>query len=528
LGSALLVKALGGSEWGMAIAGAGAMTSPYLSVWLLHPHGSTYVWLPWLLLSIEKKSHWAVALTTSALLMGGHPQTALHALGFATLWWVWRSRQWMFVLSLFTGCCLSAPIIGPFIEEVIRSTTLAHHGNLSLNPAQLFDLIWPGWHGHPTEESWTLNPMSWSDGRLHPGLGVLSLGLWSLFRQCRLARGLIGIWLLAIVAAVWGLPGPINDARLGSMGALFMCLSAGIAPVKRWAPLAFGLVVSTGIWAGWNDQGSLSKDQHDPKPAPWTQKLAEHVGDGRVIGLGWALQPNTGALVGLSDLRGYDLPVSEDAERLQMALNPFPVRPWFRIDEMPQKALLRFSSVRAVVSPNPLPSPLNLGDAPLFAQSVEQSMPRAWLATGARLVRSPDQSINWLKTDPDAPSRPPVEALAEPFGLNGRIIEVNHLTITTRTVEFSVDAPQKGIAVIADAWHPGWHVEVDGKSAQSLRVGGVFRGVLLAAGQHHVRWRFTPRGWSVGWFLFLLGMVSLFTPLSITTWDNKNVRDRPT
>lgn len=508
-GSALLVRTLGGGVWGMAIAGAGAMTSPYLSVWLLHPHGATIVWFPWILLALERRSHWGLALTTAGLLMGGHPQTALHVLGITFAWWAWRIRSFGLLVSILTGGLLAAPILAPFVEEVARSATLAHHGSGHLHPTQLLDLVWPGWHGHPATETWTLRHLSWSDGRLHPGLGILALGVWGLWKRHPLARGVFVLWAVCVACSVVGLPGPIKHARLGSIGALLLVFLAGCLPLKRWPAALFAGVVTTGIWAGLHDQGSLPPERHDPSSAPWTQHLKSIVGDGRVIGLSWALQPNTGALAGLSDLRGYDLPVSHDTERLQMALNPHPVRPWFRIDTMPGTPLLRFASVQAVLSTKAMKPDLDIGEAPLFAQRVENSMPRVWLATGARPVDTPEQAIQWIQRDEDAPSRPPVEKLTHSLGLEGTVHPVSDLRFSTRTVSFTARAPSRAIAVISDAWHPGWRVEVNQKPATSLRVGGAFRGVAISAGESAVRWTFSPRSWFWGWILFGMGVLSL-------------------
>ena len=65
---------------------------------------------------------------------------------------------------------------------------------------------------------------------------------------------------------------------------------------------------------------------------------------------------------------------------------------------------------------------------------------------------------------------------------------------TRRTVAFTTSASVGGLAVLTDAWHPGWTVNVDGQPAVAPRVGGVFRGVLLSPGEHRVEWRFEP--WS--------------------------------
>jgi hypothetical protein len=513
LGSACLAGQLGASVWGRAIAGAGGMTAPFISVWLLHPHAATAVWLPWILLALERRSTWGTALATAAIAMGGHPQTALHIGLLTTAWFCLRIRWWKGLYWVGAGSLLAAPIWLPFIEEVSRSATLAAHGGNTLAPAQLLDLLWPGWHGHPAIETWSRREWSWADGRIHPGIGVAILALWSTRHTA--GRVIVFIWLAAVIAAVTGLPGPVNHARLAGIAAGLLPIAAGLKINTRLAPFLFALVVSTGIWAGHHDQSSSPPEIHDPAPAPWTQRLREHVGDGRVIGLSWALQPNTGALVGLSDLRGYDLPVSQDTERLQMALSPRPIRPWFQIDALPSTSLLRFSAVRAVLLPSPGQGDLDIGSAPLSARRVEQSGPRAWKSTGARRVDSPEAGIELLKRDPTAAAHPPIEGSTGGLPETGQVVAVRNLKLGLRTVSFDVEGETAGIAVLADAWHPGWVVRVDGEPSQALRVGGVFRGVAVGSGPHQVTWRFEPWGWRWGWYFFWTGCAALIGPLSM-------------
>lgn len=511
LGSALLIRAMGFGHWSAAIAGAGAMTSPFISVWLLHPHAATAVWLPWILLALERRSGWATALATAGLLMGGHPQTALHVGMLAMAWTVWRVRWSHGLYWVLCGALISAAIWLPFVEEVSRSATVSTHGGNTLAWGQLLDLVWPGWHGHPATESWSRPGWSWADGHIHPGLGVLMLAIAA--TRGPLGRVIAGIWLTAVVLSVTGLPGPVNHARLAGIAGLLLPIGAATITRTRWAPLLFTVVLASGLWTIRHDQSSLPADAHNPSPAAWTQTLRDHVGSGRIIGLGWAVQPNTGALAGLSDLRGYDLPVSRDTERLQMALNPRPVRPWFRIDSQPSTSLLRFAAVRAIVSPEPIFPQLDLGQAPIFAASVAGPSVRAWKATGARETASPDVALKQIIDDPDASAHPPVESTGMGLPTDGTSTAASNAVHGFRETTFTVDGPLPGLAVLSDAWHPGWTVEVDGERATPLRVGGVFRGVAVGPGEHSVRWWFDPWGWRWGRSLSWLGVIALLIPI---------------
>ena len=505
-GCAALARQLGASHWGATIAGTGGMTAPFVSVWLLHPHAATAAWWPWLLLAIERRSGLGVAMASAAVCAGGHPQTAAHILAMSGLWWIFRSRWWGALYWGVAGLLIAAPIWLPFAEELARSATISHHGGNALAPRQLLDLVWPGWLGHPVTETWTSSPLSWADGRIHPGIGVMLLCLRTIRSRPSGLRAITIIWTVAIGLALVGTLGPINNARLASLAGLLLAVLAGLAKNGRWTPMVWVLVLISGLWATRHDQGTLPPERHDPTPAPWTEVLKETVGEGRIIGLSWAVQPNTGALAGLSDLRGYDLPVSVDTERLQTALNPRPVRPWFRIDSLPSIHLLRFAGVRAVVSTNAIAPSIDLGQAPVFARAVEEALPRAWLATAATPVPTPEASIRRIVSDPSAPGSPPIEGLVERLSGPGSVLAVQNLRHTTTTSSFTTDAPVPTIAVLSDAWHPGWTVHVDGEKATPLRVGGIFRGVRLPAGSHTVIWSFAPWSWRTGCKLFFLGL----------------------
>jgi hypothetical protein len=85
---------------------------------------------------------------------------------------------------------------------------------------------------------------------------------------------------------------------------------------------------------------------------------------------------------------------------------------------------------------------------------------------------------------------------------------VTHDVSATR-VEQDVTACAPGAVVLADAWYPGWSVEVDGKKAQSLRAWGFVRAVQVEAGPHHVRWSYEPLSFRIGAALSILALIAL-------------------
>ncbi len=121
---------------------------------------------------------------------------------------------------------------------------------------------------------------------------------------------------------------------------------------------------------------------------------------------------------------------------------------------------------------------------------------------------SPEQSIQLLLTA--TPDSPPVEALTGTWPRQGHVEPSTAFSRSSRSVSFAFNGPQPGVAILSDSWHPGWTVTVNGKTAVPLRVGGVFRGVVVPAGNQVVVWRFAPWGWTVGLWLFALGIFGLF------------------
>lgn len=511
LGAALLVARLGAGPLGAMVGGAAAALGPYPMVWLLHPHAATFAWIPWLLWATERRSAAGVALACLGLVGGGHPETAAHGLLFAGAWALVRARDWRVVWGLVLGGLVSSPLWLPLAELLGRSATLGAHGGNTLATGQLLDVLWPNANGHPAGEGYTGGGV-WADGVVHPGLAALALGLWGA-RRPGPGRWLAGAWGLCLVGAWLGLPGPMNHARLGGMGALWLALGAGLA--LRDLPRAAGAVavvavIGSGLWARGLDQGTVAPEVHDPAPAPWTQALVALTGEGRVAGLGWALQPNTGALVGLKDLRGYDLPVPASWERLARRLDPRLARPWYPIDQATESTLnqLRFAGVRYLLSEQPVGrlKAVDVGTAPVGVYALAPDATRAWLTTVTSEAPSADAALDMVSRDRLARQRPPVEGLTAMRGTPG----ITPLVLTHDQpwlVGMKVDVQEPTLLVLADTWDPHWAALVDGEWHDVLRVGGYYRGVVVPAGTQRVEFQYRCWPWEAGLHLARLGLL---------------------
>lgn len=78
----------------------------------------------------------------------------------------------------------------------------------------------------------------------------------------------------------------------------------------------------------------------------------------------------------------------------------------------------------------------------------------------------------------------------KPYGSPARIT-VDEDTL----VEVEAELPEPGMLVLADSFYPGWVATVDGAAREILPANHLFRGVLLPAGSHRVRFAYEP--WTV-------------------------------
>ena len=102
-------------------------------------------------------------------------------------------------------------------------------------------------------------------------------------------------------------------------------------------------------------------------------------------------------------------------------------------------------------------------------------------------------------------------------GCSARLVSVsaNHVTLDAST-------ENGGRLVLADLAFPGWKVSVNGESAESLVVDGMFRAVDIGPGASTVNWKYQPA--SVLWG----ALISLLTVVTIAAVAHRRLRHRPT
>jgi uncharacterized membrane protein YfhO len=61
--------------------------------------------------------------------------------------------------------------------------------------------------------------------------------------------------------------------------------------------------------------------------------------------------------------------------------------------------------------------------------------------------------------------------------------------------------------ILADTWYPGWVATVDGQPAPIYQPYGALRGVVVAAGPHHIEFRYRPATAWLGASCSMLGIL---------------------
>jgi hypothetical protein len=80
---------------------------------------------------------------------------------------------------------------------------------------------------------------------------------------------------------------------------------------------------------------------------------------------------------------------------------------------------------------------------------------------------------------------------------------------TSQDIQIEASLDRNGILVLNDTGYPGWMADVDGRPVEWVEANYMFRGVLLAAGKHIVRFRYQPKSFQWGATISGLSMAGL-------------------
>jgi hypothetical protein len=115
-------------------------------------------------------------------------------------------------------------------------------------------------------------------------------------------------------------------------------------------------------------------------------------------------------------------------------------------------------------------------------------MPRQRVLAAIRAIQDPDGIRRRAIVEPNL--LPYVLGLVTPDTREGELTSYE-----PDEIRFTIEAPRDGLVVLNEIMFPGWHVDVDGRSAAPLVANYMLRAVRVGPGHHAVVWRFEPPRW---------------------------------
>jgi uncharacterized membrane protein YfhO len=78
------------------------------------------------------------------------------------------------------------------------------------------------------------------------------------------------------------------------------------------------------------------------------------------------------------------------------------------------------------------------------------------------------------------------------------------------SVVFDIEAKEKGLLILTEAWYPGWKAKIDGRVYDTIPANGFMRAVPVPAGKHQIRMFFHQDSLAAGCLISLvsIGLVS--------------------
>ena len=244
-----------------------------------------------------------------------------------------------------------------------------------------------------------------------------------------------------------------------------------------------------------------------PPRSPSLSWLQAHAAGRSVAALGTALIPETAALYGLSDARGYEI-LTDPREQLF----------WSRADPGYSDVSLIMTFVRpgaewlaaAGVAYVMMPSNGSLpGTTTVYNEGgvaiAEVPGPRSFAYAAASVARAngPDEAAAMLA---QAPLGPVVIEGCCPVGGSA---DVNVTSRAPSRVDLTVSAPSKVTVVVQQSFAPGWEATIDGRAATIMPANLLFQAVTVPAGRHLLALRYRPPSVTLGEITSALAALAL-------------------
>ncbi len=235
--------------------------------------------------------------------------------------------------------------------------------------------------------------------------------------------------------------------------------------------------------------------------------------------------PNVGMFYRISDIRGYDSIIPKQYADLMSVLAPQDellnnrIAPFYSPDSL-DSPIVNLLNVKYVLTTRPLP---NAGYTLVYDSEIkiyrnDHVLPRAFMVPQARVI--PDRAALIAQMKEFDPTR---EVLLEqnPGNASAATCALKPVAIAKYSgTQVTVESKQECAAwlILADSYFPGWIAQIDGAETPLYKADYNFRAVFVPAGDHTIRFKYSPLSFRVGAIGSFLGAMLLLLGFAYLAW----------
>lgn len=311
--------------------------------------------------------------------------------------------------------------------------------------------------------------------------------------------------------------------------ALLAILFAVRIPVRYAIPLLLGLVLVQRTVADGAMYPTLPQKAFYPETPLLRHIRNDPATPFRTVGLFYALVPNTAALYGLEDPRGYEaMTFHRLRDTYDLWSRHQPVS--FNIVEDKERPFLSFLNVKyAIGSLDAQPSAmwkqvLEDRQSRLFENT--RVVPRAFVPSRIRYEPADEAVLLQMRLASEftetafilAPNYPSHQVSNGPGRLTTRRVGLGY--------EIEADMELDGWVILSESKWPGWRAYIDGHRIETHFANHAFVGVFVPKGKHHVRLVFQPEAFTRGRNITFTTIGTLLLFFGVRRWRTRGSQER--
>jgi len=201
---------------------------------------------------------------------------------------------------------------------------------------------------------------------------------------------------------------------------------------------------------------------------------------------------------------------------------------------MPNLKVAGLMNARFIVSAQELPGIIEKQytepGGGLFVYRNPFVLPRAWFVDSVEEVTDLQEAMNRISSEDFDPRSTAIVNQSVDFTIGGpdtlskAVVPAN--AYHAKSMEIEASTPDTGFLVVSELWYPdGWRATIDGVPTQIYRTDYGFRGLVVPAGQHHIRMEISLAEVRAG---FWISGISLFAIAGLLGWSGwRELRRHP-